>query len=215
MIFGLDMIAKLAHFYFSRDSNYEVVGFTVDEAYLLNQSFSGLPVVPFESIANQYPPDEYNLFIAIGTSKMNENREKKYLEAKSKGYSLASYISPYAVCDSRVGENSIVGDMTVIQPFVTIGSNNFFWEQCFIGCDSFIGNNCSFSAKSVVSTFAEIQDNVILGSGAIVKTSIRVAKRTLVGAASYISANTKENGVYGERNSHFAGAISHKINIST
>jgi sugar O-acyltransferase (sialic acid O-acetyltransferase NeuD family) len=214
VIFGKDMIAKLAHFYFTRDSEYEVVAFTVDQKYIDGDSYLDLPLVPFEKMETLYPAIEFSLFVAIGTSKMNDNREAKFLEVKNKGYKLASYISPRAVYDSKVGENCIVGDMTVIQPFATIGDNNFIWEQCFIACDSVVGNNCSFSSKSVVSTYAIIGNNSILGSGAIIKTRVLIAEKSLIGAASYIAINTKESGVYGEKNSKFAGAISHKIDIS-
>ena len=214
VIFGIDMIAKLVHFYFKRDSDYEVVAFTANKKYIKENLHLGLPLVAFENIEKIYPPIEFSLFIAIGTSNMNENRELKYLEAKNKNYKLASYVSKYSVCDSPTGENSIVGDMSVIQPFAKIGANNFIWEQCFIACDTVIGDNCSFSPKSVISTYSKIENNVILGSGTIVKTRVNVAKKTLAGAASYLSSDTKENSVYGEKNSQFAGCISHKLNIS-
>jgi len=41
-----------------------------------------------------------------------------------------------------------------------------------------------------------------------------VAKQTLVGAAAYISANTEEKGVYGEKSSELYGCISDKLDIS-
>ena len=214
IIFGADIMAKIVCFYFNRDSEYEVVAFTVDEKYRKDETYLGLPLVSFENIEKLYSPEEFYLFIAIGTSKMNENRELKYIQAKTKNYKLASYISPFSICDSEIGDNTLVGDMTIIRPFVKIGNNNYFWEQCFIAGDSVIGNNSSFSAKSVVSTFSQIEDNVILGTGSIVNTRVRVAKKTLAGASSYISSHTKENGVYGEKCSLLAGCISHKINIS-
>jgi acetyltransferase-like isoleucine patch superfamily enzyme len=214
VIFGADIMAKIVYNYFSRDSDYDVVAFTVDEKYRNNASYLELPLVSFENIDILYPPEEYFLFIAIGTSKMNDYRELKYNQAKSKKYILASYISPFAICDSKIGDNSIVADMAIIRPFIKIGNNNYFWEQCFIAGDSVIGNNCSFSAKSAVSTFAQIEDNVILGTGSVVNTRVKVARKTLAGASTYISSNTKENGVYGEKCTPLAGCISDKINIS-
>ena len=199
---------------FSRDSEYEVIAFTVDKKHLRTDYFLNKKVVDFDNIESLYPPSEYIMFIAIGPSKMNINREAKYYEAKKKGYKLASYISPYAICDSPIGENTVVADYAIIHPYVKIGNNNGFWEQCFIANDTVIGNNCWFSPKSTVSTFAEVEDNSILGTGSIIKTSIKIAKKTLVGAASYISANTKENGVYGEKSTQHYGCISEKINIS-
>jgi sugar O-acyltransferase (sialic acid O-acetyltransferase NeuD family) len=214
VIFGTDIIAKMVYLLFARDSDFEIVAFTVDQKYLNVDVFFNLPVVPFENVPELYPPSDFEMFIAIGPSKMNVNRANKCTQAKSLGYKLASYISPYAICDSEIGENTIVADYAIIHPYVKIGDNNGFWEQCFIANDTVIGNNCWFSPKSVVSTFAEVNDNTILGTGSIVKTSIKIAKKTLVGAASYISANTEENGVYGEKTTSYYGNISEKINIS-
>ena len=57
IIFGAGDIAQLAHFYFCTDSNYEVVAFTIDAAYLTATEFSGLPIVPFEELPSRYLPD--------------------------------------------------------------------------------------------------------------------------------------------------------------
>lgn len=208
-------MAKMIYYYYNRDFPSTVVAFTVDKKYITDDHFQGLPVVPFEEVENRYPTSEYEIFVAIGPSKMNDNRVKKVVEAREKGYTLAKYISPFAICGSEVGENTFVGDMAIINPFVEIGENNMFWEHVFIGNDCVIGNNCFISPKTIVSTFSRVEDNVVLGSGSIVKTSVKVAKKSLVGAASFVSDDTKENGVYGEKSSPLYGCISDKINISS
>ncbi len=207
-------MAKMAHYFFSRDGEYNVVGFTVDQRYNDKRPMCGFEVCDFERVESIYPPSIHDIFVAIGPSQMNSLRERKCCEAVSKGYRLASYISTRAVCDSPVGDNCFVGDMVVINPFVNIGSNNFFYEGAIISNDSNIGNNCYFSPRCYVGTFCCVMDNAILGAGAVLKSSVIVEKKTLVGAAAYISANTKEGGVYGERNSGFYGCISDKVNIS-
>lgn len=214
IIFGNTMVAKLAHYYFSRDQKYSVEAFTVDSAYLDSETFLGLPLVPFEDITKQYPPDAYRIFIAIGPNSMNALRESKYLEAKNKGYQFASHISSKAVCESPVGENCFVADGAVINPFAKIGNNNFFWEQCYISCDSIISDNCYFSPHSTVGTFCEIRENSVVGTAASIKTRIKLAEKTLVGASSFISKDTEPFGVYGEKSSSLFGCISHKIDIT-
>src|SRR5450756_1811317 len=92
VIFGAGDIAQLAHFYFSTDSKYEIVAFTVDSVYLTVNTFCGLPVVAFEEITAHYSPDKYELFIALSYSKLNAIRKEKYLVAKEMGYRLASFI---------------------------------------------------------------------------------------------------------------------------
>lgn len=214
LIFGNDIMGKLMHYYFSRDSEYQVVAFTVDEKYKNADSYLGLPIVSFENIETSFSPNEYCVFIAIGPSKMNTNREAKFREAKNKGFQCANYISPNASCNSEIGENNFIGDMAVINPFVKIGNNNLIWEHCIVSADSIIENNCYLSPNSSVGTFATIKNNSIVGAGSVVKTSVIVAEKTLIGASCYISTNTKPMGVYGEKNSILYGCISDKINIA-
>ena len=214
IIFGNSILARIIHFYFNRDSKFQVVGFTVDAAYRKDNSFCGLEVFDFEQITDSHPPNEFSMFIAVGPTKMNLIREKKFEEAKTKGYELVSYFSPTSICESPVGENSFLGDYAIIQPYAHVGYNNFFWEFSIVGNDSKVGSHCYLSPRATLGTFAELSDNSILGTNSVVKTSVKIAPKTLVGACCYISKDSKENGVYGERNSEFLGTISSKVDIS-
>ena len=64
VIFGTGDIARLAHFYFSSDSEHEVVAFTVDAEYRRADSWLELPVVPFDRVTRAYPPAECAMFVA-------------------------------------------------------------------------------------------------------------------------------------------------------
>lgn len=214
LIFGNSILAKVMLFYFQRDSSYDVVGFTVDKKYISDASFCDLQVFPFDDIEKTHPKTDFEIFVAIGPSKMNTVREDVYKKVKSKGYNCATYISPHAICDSPVGENCFVGDMSIIHPFVKIGCNNFFFEKVFIGNDSIIRDNCYFSPLSTIGTFSEIHSNCVLGTGSLIKTNVKIAEKTLVGASCYISKNSKQNGVYAERSSDFIADNSSEINIS-
>ena len=77
VIFGTGEIAQLADFYFAHDSSHQVVGFTVDEAYLTHAEFCGRPVVPFEHVEEMFPPGEYGLFVALSYAKINASGRRK------------------------------------------------------------------------------------------------------------------------------------------
>ena len=96
VIFGTSDIAQLAHYYFTRDCGAEVAAFTVDGAFLRDERFCGCPVVPFESVATSHPPSDYDLFVALGYSKLNTVRRDRYEAARSAGYTCPSYVSPRA-----------------------------------------------------------------------------------------------------------------------
>src|ERR1700722_11531553 len=110
VIFGSGDIAQLAHYYFTTDSEYEVVAFTVDRDYVTESEFLGLPMVPFDELPERFPPESDALFVALAYSKINGVRKDKYLAAKALGYEIASYISSYATVlnDGRIGENAFL-----------------------------------------------------------------------------------------------------------
>ena len=56
VVFGTELVAELAHYYLTNDSEHEIVAFTVNKEYIKEDIFCGLPVVPFEDVTTLYPP---------------------------------------------------------------------------------------------------------------------------------------------------------------
>lgn len=198
VIFGSGEIAQLAHFYFSTDSEYEVVAFTVDQAYLSDTKFCDLPVVPFEEIAHRYPTDTHHLFIALSYSKLNQVRKEKYLAAKALGYTLASFISSSATVlnDGCIGENCFIFEDNTIQPFVSIGNNVTLWSGNHIGHHSTIHDHCFISSHVVISGGVEIHESCFIGVNATLRDHITIGEKCVVGAGTLLLSNAEPNAVY-------------------
>lgn len=198
MIFGVGDYAQLAHFYFDRDSEYEVSAFTVDAAYVREDTFCGKPVIPFDEVVKYYSPEQNKMFVALGYSKLNLVRKEKYLAAKSLGYRLASYVSSHAnvLNDGRVGENSFVFEDNTIQPFVVIGNNVTLWSGNHIGHHSTIGDHCFVASHAVVSGHVEIGEQCFIGVNATLRDHIKVGERCVIGAGALLLADAEPEGVY-------------------
>ena len=198
VIFGVGDISQLAHFYFTEDSNYEVVAFAVDAAYLKAPIFCGLPVVAFEDVAHVYPPDRHDFFIALSYSKLNALRKEKYLAAKALGYKLASFISSQATLLSRlpVGENCFIFEDNTIQPFVNIGNNVTLWSGNHIGHHSVIKDHCFISSHVVISGGVEIGEQCFIGVNSTLRDHIKMGDRCVIGAGSLLLADAEAEGVY-------------------
>ena len=65
VILGDSAFAEIAYEYFSHDSEYEVVAFAVEQAFLKRDQLFGRPVVPFESLEAHFGPAEHHFFAAI------------------------------------------------------------------------------------------------------------------------------------------------------
>lgn len=197
VLWGIGKIAEVMHYYLTEDSEYDVVAFCVDADYLKLEKFHDLPVVAFEEIEFFYPPGEYKMCIPIGYASMNKIRAEKYQMAKQKGYSFVTYISSKATYyGTPVGENTIIFENNVIQPFVKIGNNTILWSGNHIGHHAEIGDHCFISSHVVVSGSVKIKDYSFLGVNSTVRDSITIEKENLIGAGAVILKDTHEKEVY-------------------
>ena len=198
VIFGTGDIAQLAHYCFTRESSRQVAAFTVDRQYLASPTFCDLPVVAFEDVAQHYPASQYELFVALSYSKLNQLRKEKYLAAKAMGYRLASFISPRATVlnDGRIGDNCFIFEDNTIQPFVTIGSNVTLWSGNHIGHHSTIKDHCFIASHVVVSGGVEIGECTFIGVNATLRDHIKIGERCVIGAGALLLADAEPEGVY-------------------
>lgn len=197
IIIGASTSAKIARFYFEKDTTYRVTAFSVQKEYLKNPTYEGLPVVALESLHQTHPPSEYECFVAIGYSKMNSIREHLYLEVKRMSYVLPNYISPQCtfLTSESIGDNNFILEDNTIQPFVSIGSNNVFWSGNHIGHDVKIGDHNFISSHVVISGYTEVENNCFLGVNSSLHDSIKIRNKTLIAAGAVISTDTNEEDV--------------------
>jgi sugar O-acyltransferase (sialic acid O-acetyltransferase NeuD family) len=197
VVFGAGEIAQLANFYLTRDSPHQVVGFTVDGAYVKEPRFEGLPVVAFEDIAAEFPPGEAGMFVAVSYSQVNQVRAAKYAEAKAKGYRLISYISSKATYfGTEIGENCFIFEDNTIQPFTKIGNNVTMWSGNHFGHHSTIGDHCFVSSHVVISGGVVIEPYCFLGVNSTIRDHVRIGERTVIGMGAMVTKDCEPNSVY-------------------
>ena len=198
VVFGAGDIARLAHFYFSTDSEHQVVAFAVDSAYRTADEFQGLPLVSSDQVRHLFPPARTRMFVALSYARMNRLRAEKYAYAKTLGYDLVSYVSSRCsyLSQHRPGENCFILEDNTVQPFVTIGNNVTLWSGNHIGHDSTIADHCFISSHVVVSGHVGIGPSCFIGVNATLRNSITIGERTLIGAGAVIMKNTPPNSVY-------------------
>lgn len=198
VIFGAGDIAQLAHYYFSTDSEYEVVAFAIDASYIRESMFCDLPVVAFEEVKKKYPPECYDLFVALSYSKLNSIRKEKYFAAKDMGYQLASFVSSHATVlnDGRIGDNCFIFEDNTIQPFVMIGNNVTLWSGNHIGHHSTIKDHTFIASHVVVSGGVEIGEQCFIGVNATLRDHIKVGDRCVIGAGTLLLGDAEREGVY-------------------
>ncbi|HEX5717306.1 MAG TPA: acetyltransferase [Thermoanaerobaculia bacterium] len=198
VIFGTGDVARLAHSYFSRDSEHEVVAFTVDPEHLRDEEFMCLPLCDFTRIPELYPPGDFKLFVGVGYTRMNRARAERCEKARALGYGLVSYISTRCtfLTDHPTGDNCFILEDNTIQPGVRIGNGVTLWSGNHIGHDSVIEDYCFITSHVVVSGHVRVGACSFLGVNASLRNGITIAPRTLIGAGAVITGDTVEGGVY-------------------
>jgi sugar O-acyltransferase (sialic acid O-acetyltransferase NeuD family) len=192
ILFGDSAFAEIAYEYFTHDSEYEVVGFTIDREYLKKETLFGLPIIAFEEVEKIFPPKEVDMHIALVYNNLNRLRMEKYAAAKVKNYTLANYISSRAFVwhNVKLGDNVFVFEDNTIQPFVKIGSNNVFWSGNHIGHHSIIGSHNFISSHVVISGFCEIGNANFMGVNATMGNNLKLGDDCLIGSFVHIVKNT-------------------------
>jgi sugar O-acyltransferase (sialic acid O-acetyltransferase NeuD family) len=199
VIFGVRDFASLAHYYLRNDSPHEVVAFTVHREFMpAENTFEGLPVVPFEEIHDNFPPGDFSALAPLSHKGMNSAREAVYQQFKSQGYSLISYISSHATVlnDHAIGDNCFILEDNTIQPFVTIGSNVVLWSGNHIGHHSHIKDHVFFTSHVVLSGHCVVEPHCFLGVNATIRDQVRLGEGTLVGMSAVIMRDTEPWSVY-------------------
>ena len=215
VIFGAGDAARLAHFYFSRDSEHRVVGFTVDAGFRRESALAGLPLVDFEAVEREFPAGQCQMLIALGYAEMNQLRARKYAEAKARGYSLVSYVSSRCtnLAEHSFGDNCFILEDNTIQPFVRIGSNVTLWSGNHVGHDSVIEDHVFVTSHVVISGHVTVGAYSFLGVNATIRNGITIAPHTLIGGGAVIMAETEERGAYVPRPAQRLNMTSDQIKL--
>jgi sugar O-acyltransferase (sialic acid O-acetyltransferase NeuD family) len=198
VVFGTGDFARVAEVYLRTDSEHDVVAFTVHEQFAEASEFRGLPLVPFETLEERYPPGDFAMFVAIGFSRVNQARREVYDACKARGYELVSYVSSRAMrsAETEIGDNCFIFEANVVQPFVRIGNDVILWSGNHIGHDSTIGDHCFVASHAVVSGNVAIGESCFVGVNATIRDGVTIAADCVIGASALIMKDTTRGAVY-------------------
>jgi sugar O-acyltransferase (sialic acid O-acetyltransferase NeuD family) len=198
VLFGNGKFASLAWYCLTYDSDHEVAAFTVDAEYALQDRLHGLPVVDFASVETMFAPEDHLMLVHVGGIRMNGLRIERCVGAVGKGYQLARYVSSRALTwpDLSVGDNTVIYEGAIIQPFAEIGHNVIvrsgahishhvrLADHCFIAPGACLGGGAVIGSRSFVGLNATIRDGVEIGAGC------------LIAAGAVVTADTEPDGLY-------------------
>lgn len=197
IIVGDTAFAEIAHEYFDADSDFEVVGFSVERSFLKREQMRGLPVIAFEDLDKLYDPATHYIYVASVYTQLNRLRTRLATAAKVKGYQLASYVSSRAFVwrNVEIGEHCFIFEDNTVQPFVKIENNVVIWSGNHIGHHSTIRSNCFISSHVVIAGYCDIGENSFIGVNATLANNLTIGSDNWIAPNVTIMKNT-ESGAF-------------------
>ena len=197
IIFGTGIVADCISYVFesSQDSDYMIAGYCVDDSFFSRTSFRDKPIIPYSALVESYKPKDFSICVALGYHKINELRKEKFEIFKSLGYSFASY-APKKIREMMdIGENTVIFENVVVQPYAKVGDNCLVWGGALLGHHSSVDNHCWISGGASIGGGAKILEKSFVGLDATITENVTVGEHSLIGAKTLVSKCTEPESV--------------------
>lgn len=195
IIFGVTDLAEILYMNLIYQG-ITIAAFTVNKEYIRDPMHLGIPVVPFDNLEEDYPPDNYAIYLCVGYREMNTSREKFYYLIKEKGYEIHNYIHPNAIIMTKdIGEGNIIMEGVKIGAFTTLGNCNICYPNALIAHHSKVGSFNFFAISTSIAGNVKIGNKCFFGNNSYTKDGVQIMDSVLVGAGAYVDKDIKEDSV--------------------
>ncbi|HUD38899.1 MAG TPA: acetyltransferase [Streptosporangiaceae bacterium] len=198
VIVGTGEQAAIAFEYLTYDSPHEVVAFSADAEHLPQGGYCGLPAVPLDQLARDYPPATHRVFVAVSATRLNRLRRRLFDDVRAAGFGCISYVSSQAFVwpSVPIGANSLVFEDCTIQRGASVGDNVILWSGACVAHSSVIEDDCCLAPHAAVAGFSRVGSGSFLGINCCVADTVSIASDCVVGAGAVVIADTKPRQVY-------------------
>lgn len=154
--------------------------------------YMGYKAMPSGDVFEKYGMEDTKFVIAIGEPVY---RTKLIKEIKDRNYKFETLIHPTA----SIGDNTSIGDGTVVQwgSFIScdckIGENCFFQPSSNVGHDCVIGDDCTVSTNAAISGGVVIGNDTYLAVGVTVIQGAKIGSNSVLGMGSVVVRNIPDN----------------------
>jgi acetyltransferase-like isoleucine patch superfamily enzyme len=157
------------------------------------------PVVKISDVQERFNPQTYTVFVAVGYQGMNALRSEKYRFFKNLGYIFATYKSPNVFGAYTIGENSIVMDGAIIQPYASFGNNGFVWGGAMVGHHAAINDDCWLTGGCLIGGSVKLGRGTFIGMGAVLGQEVQTGIECMLGAGTLTIRNIGDKAVVVEQ----------------
>lgn len=173
-----------------RESGREIAGRIVEPGFLPpGEPGIKTKVLPRKAIPNLVREMGADVFVALGYSKLNQDRFELISFLLDEKVRLISLISKRSLIadDARISEGVFVGPFVEIQPGASVGIGTFVWSSSVIGHGSEVGSYNWISAGSVIGGDSVTGSRVFTGLNSTVNNSTQIGDDCFIASGVTVS----------------------------
>lgn len=198
IIFGNSLMSEIVYYYFknfTEYSNNEIL-FSCDEKYIKEKSKFNCELIGKKKLL-KLNKSEFNIFIAIGYSKLNKIRQYFFKYFQKNNFNFTNFIHP----DSKlyfktIGRNNFIMDNVSVNPYTSLGDNNIIWSSSVIGHHNRIGSNNFLSGNTTISGNSKVMNNCFFGVNSCTKDGIKIGNYCFIDAGEYVNKSLNNYAFY-------------------
>jgi len=192
VIFGTGSLARMAHYFATRELGLEVLAFTADAPHVSQSSMLGVPVVELQALAGVHPPGDVSVFVAVGYRSLRQ-RARAWHRVRDLGYDTPCLVSRHAFVaeNASLGPNTIVMPGAVVEPGVVLGANNVVWSNVTLCHDTVAGDHNFFASNVTVGGEVRLGSRSFLGFSSVVLQQLTVGDEVLLAAQSLLLSDAR------------------------
>lgn len=191
VLFGDGGLTEIVARYAIEEDAYNVVAFTVDEAYLTKKTLLGRPVVAFEQAIELYPD---SLLLVAVTFQARSHRflgKEKSEQGVALGFELARFVSKRASVapDVRWGKGVIVSPNAILEPGVVLGDGVIVRSGVYVGHHCQIGNYSYLAPRAAMSGYVTVEPHAFVGLNATIRDRVTIGHSALIGCGVVVNGD--------------------------
>lgn len=200
IIYGAGETAEIAYELFTKDTEYNFIGFCVDDkiSNTITKGYDNQNIYPFSTVLNDFYDDKTDFFVAISYTGLNIVRENIFEKLKSLKINTTSFISSDSIIarTAEIGTNCFIFEYNNIQHKCVVEDNVTLWSGNHIGHRSKILKSSFLSSHICVAGFAQVGARSMLGINSSIADYKIVAEDNFITMTTSISKDTLPNSIY-------------------
>lgn len=199
VIYGNSSMAEVVAEYIGNTPGYEVVAFTIDKELVSGSEFGHKRLIAIDELSDFFGKNEIELLVltAFGQGSPRILKKQKSEELKSKGFRLSSFIDPsaYVAPSATVGENCIILNRAIVEPFAVLDDGVFLRSDAYVSHGSHIGEYSYLAPRATLAGKVEVGRFCFLGVNCTIHDRKKVGDYAIIGGGAVVTSDVPEYGV--------------------